>query len=122
MFLGKLEEGKKGMVTLKMPTSRDLELVQYLLQSSTSGAVRWEPTAEEDEYSASVKGKYKVLVGKLKGSGCWMTLKDARDQELVTVWEGEYSPVGDLFERARRSSLNVDGALDEILGSKSQKQ
>jgi hypothetical protein len=103
-----------------MPTRKDYDFLQFVINGTESGKVRWEPTAERDQYAASFKGKYTVIVdrGVIQSTGqpfYWMALKDTDDRELLKITEEESALIPDLFHKAARASLNVDAAIDEIM-------
>ena len=97
-----------------MLTSKDTEFIQYLLQSTKEGKLRWESTASTNEFVTSIKGKYKIMAKSL-GSTRVITMSDLDDRELLTVTSDDYAPVWDLLDAARRVALDVDSAIDEIL-------
>jgi hypothetical protein len=97
-----------------MLTNKDREFIQYLLQSTQDGKLRWESTATTNEFVTAIKGKYKVSVRLLGGTHV-IAMTDLDDRELLTVISDDYAPVSDLFDSARRVALDVDSAIDEIL-------
>jgi|CZKJ01.1.fsa_nt_gi hypothetical protein len=103
-----------------MPTEKDIALVDYLLRSTQAGKTKWEPTARANEFTASVRGKYNVVIGLRHEREGWETvdhyvliITDEQERELVNLTD--YGPVHDLYELARRASLNVDAAIDDII-------
>ena len=100
-----------------MATDKDRALVEYLKGGTESGEVRWEPTAQSNEFSASLKGKYVVVIHR-QGTDCWLQLRDAEDRELLRLNLSDFydGRISWLFDQAQRSALNVDSAIDEILG------
>ncbi|PYT51583.1 MAG: hypothetical protein DMG43_13590 [Acidobacteria bacterium] len=97
-----------------MLTNKDTEFIQYLMESTREGKLRWEPTAVTNEFATSLKGKYKINV-RMLGPTRVITMADLDDRELLTVTSEDYAPVWDLFDAARRVALDVDSAIDEIL-------
>ena len=71
-------------------------------------------TAREDEFVTAVKGKYKLKVMRLGTD--YLQMLDKDDKLLLSITADEYGPVTDLFESARRAALNVDEAIDDIIG------
>ena len=104
-----------------MPMDRDKELVSFLLTETTKGKISWEPTATEAQFTTSFKGKYKIFVDSFQPAEAnpyWvMKLTDVDDRELLTISDYQDDNVRLLFDAARRKSLNVDAAIDEIMGS-----
>lgn len=101
-----------------MATQKDFQLVQYLLERTNSRAVSWEATAENDQYVASFKGKYNVLVDKGTRNNSnyyWLTLRDKDEREMLKLYDSDVDLIRPLYEQAERNSLNVDEAIDEIL-------
>ncbi len=102
-----------------MPTERDNEFVQFLVNNTKAGKLRWEITADPTKFVAGFKGKYKVTID--RGSDdedrpyYWMTLLDDSERELMQVYGYHNALVVELFDLARRNSLNVDAAIDEIM-------
>ena len=107
-----------------MATEKDIALAAYLLKLTQEGKLKWEPTARKDEFTASIKGKYNVVLSK-GGFGRFirtegdpeygLKLIDEKEQELLRMTEHEFPPLVDLFELVRRASFNVDAIIDEIL-------
>jgi hypothetical protein len=103
-----------------MATEKDNEFLNYLYSATDSGKVKWQPAAEPDRFVTSFKGKYNVAVDKTEsdevGTFYYVKLTDDADQELLKVFASENRLVKELFYLARRRSLNVDSAIDEIMG------
>jgi hypothetical protein len=103
-----------------MATEKDQALVQFLLRGTQGGRVKWEPTAVQEQYATSFKGKYTVTVDRgEQRSGepyFFLTLKDSDDRQLLELNDSQCRDVATLFFRAARASLNVDAAIDEIIG------
>lgn len=109
--------------TAPMATEKDRNFVDFLLEATRSGKLKWEATASFDEFAAGVKGKYKVVVNQRNVSNNFdpdvvqqLILRNADDQELMDVSNKDFNSVRELYELARRNALNVDAALDEIMG------
>ena len=102
-----------------MPTDKDNEFVQFVVDNTKSGKLQWEITADPAKFVASLKGKYKVTIDRGEnddgGYYYWMTLLDDSERELTQVYSGYNTLVRELFDLARRNSLNVDAAIDEIM-------
>jgi hypothetical protein len=111
-----------------MATEKDIALAAYLLKLSQEGKLKWEPTARTDEFTASLRGKYNIVVSMCSVGFVGiryehdpkysLRLVDENEQELVRMTETDYFEVVQLFELARRKSLNVDVVIDEILRAK----
>lgn len=100
-----------------MATEKDYLLVKRLLRDTEEEQLVWQPTAEQAQYTVSLKGKYTVLIDKaLDSDDCWLVLRDTDGRELLKLTSNEYAPVSALFESVRRRVMKVDEAIDEILG------
>lgn len=108
-----------------MATEKDTAFAVYLLKLTQEGKLKWETTAAANEFTASLRGKYNVLVAKGVSWGgvrydgdpeYTLKLTDQSEQELLRLTERDYADVVQLFELARRASLKVDAVIDEILG------
>lgn len=102
-----------------MATEKDLALLDFLLKGTDSGEIRWEPTAADSEFTTSLKGKYNITVGRSRRPDySYLKMVDADNRELLLITSEESVFVGQLFDMAKRQSLNVDAAIDEILGNR----
>ena len=97
-----------------MVSSKDILLVKFLAEETEAGRMKWEFTANEDQFVTAVKGKYKLMVMKL--GNYFLRMLDKDDKVLLSISSNEYAPVEELFESVRRVALNVDEAIDDILG------
>lgn len=114
-----------------MATEKDIDLINFLLAETEKGNIRWEATARLEQFTTSLKGKYNVTIDRRiagtfgtptaspNDSPYSLRLTDAEDREFLALTEDDYARIKDLFDLARRRSLNVDAAIDEILGSSS---
>ncbi|MFZ0770127.1 MAG: hypothetical protein WCA49_01410 [Candidatus Sulfotelmatobacter sp.] len=102
-----------------MATEKDLNFVEFVLQQTADDKIQWESTADPQKFTVSLKGKYKVTIDRGSDNNDnfyhWLTLLDESDRELLTVYGRESHSVARLFDLAKRNSLNVDQALDEIM-------
>jgi hypothetical protein len=104
-----------------MASEKDNAFVNFLYEATNTRKIQWEPAAEPDRFVASFKGKYTVIVDRSAADDnstvYYMKLTDDADQELLLIYSAENRLVKDLFFLARRKSLNVDSAIDEIMKS-----
>lgn len=104
-----------------MASEKDNAFVNFLYEETGTGNIQWAPAAETDRFVASFKGKYNVVVDRSDsdegGTYFYVKLTDDADQELLLVYGGENRVVKELFYLARRISLKVDSAIDEIMNS-----
>jgi hypothetical protein len=97
-------------------TQKDLDLLKFLTDATVKGRMTWQPTAQDNQFTASIKGKYSVLMGRaIAGGHSYFKLMDVNDQELVEVTSYDTDSVEQLFEYVRRKALDVDRAIDDIL-------
>ena len=106
-----------------MATEKDRNFIDFILEGTRSGKVKWEATAASNEFTTSIKGTYKIVVnqhdefsGYDKITVTYFSLRDVNDQELVGVPASVVTSVYELYELARRNALNVDAVLDDIMG------
>jgi len=97
-----------------MPTDKDIEFVRFLLDSTKTGKMQWEPTAEQNVFTTSLQGKYHAFVMN-QGNYPSLRLLDDSDQLLLDVFSGEAEQVSELYEFVRRKALNVDSVLDNLM-------
>jgi hypothetical protein len=108
-----------------MATEKDFALVRFLLASTKDGRIKWEPTAKENQYASSFKGKYTVTVDKGRDRDgddlYWLSLIDSDGRELLSLYDAEVGgQISNLFYGAARASLDVDKAIDEIIGGSTE--
>jgi hypothetical protein len=103
-----------------MPTHKDYDFVVYLVRMTRENRIKWEPTALEMQFAASFKGRYTVLIDKAQTPKAepryWLTMKDESGRELLNLKGADLTDLGELYEIIERKSLNVDAAIDEIMG------
>ena len=106
-----------------MATEKDTAFLKYLIAATENGKIAWEPSALDEQYVAGFKGKYQVTIerGQIDRDGDTpyiLQLTNASDgRELLSMSDFNIRPntVGNLFQLAQRSALNVDAAIDEIM-------
>ena len=105
----------------RMATEKDIAFAKHLIKLANEGKLKWEHTAAPQEFTASLKGKYNISVS-WGGSFRYeaepeytLRLIDDKEQELVRLTDKDYADIVQLFDLARRASLNVDAVIDEIL-------
>jgi hypothetical protein len=108
-----------------MATEKDLQFLEYIFRNTESGTLKWESTADDNTFTVSLKGKYKVTIARGRDdedeSFYCLTLFDEADRELLTAYHSESRFVYQLFTLAKRNSLNVDSTLDEIMSDESKR-
>jgi hypothetical protein len=98
----------------EMVTQKDLDLLRFLADATTKGKMTWQPTAQENAFTASLKGKYNVVMSK-PNTLSYLKLMDVYDQELVEITSLDTDEVEQLYEYVRRKALDVDRVIDDIL-------
>ncbi|MBZ5504186.1 MAG: hypothetical protein LAO78_01750 [Acidobacteriia bacterium] len=99
-----------------MITDKDSTFLDYLVTATNEGKIRWQPTATDDQFTASLKGKYNVVIGTGR-AGRWLRMSNVRDQVMLFI-NSDDDPtdrVEAIFDAARRDALDVDTAIDEII-------
>ncbi len=101
-----------------MATTKDIQLIDHLLERTLAGQIDWQPTANQNQFTASFKGKYSLSVHQAPESyNCWLTMDDADGRRMHRITDHEYSRVDELYDAARRRAYKVDEAIDDILGA-----
>src|SRR5205814_9797624 len=100
-----------------MVSEKDIALIKFLLEGTSKGKINWQPAAVADRFTTSFKGKYSVTIDRTTDEdsgnyGYWVNVINDADQELLSVTHRDDPSVRELFEVVRRSSLNVDAAID----------
>lgn len=122
--------------------NKEIELLNELIRATEEGRVTWRPTARVNEFTASFRGHFSVLVSKGENDVCHLRIVDEDDRELLHTSDDYIlmqtvsslglgaragqtlvgaltgvppKPVSRLFDLARRGGLKVDQAIDEIL-------
>jgi len=98
-----------------MLTDKDLELLKFLTNETQMGKFKWQPTAIENQFTASLRGKYSVVMNKTQSGLVSLKLIDTNDQELVALTMLDSELVEQLYEFVRRKALDVDKVIDEII-------
>jgi len=99
-----------------MITQKDSVLMDYLIEGTEAQRIRWQPTAADNQFTSSLKGKYNVVMGTGR-NGPWLRMSNEQDQIMLFI-PSDDDPTGRierLFEDARRAALDVDNAIDEII-------
>jgi hypothetical protein len=99
-----------------MVSEKDAQFLDYLSTATDAGKVRWQPTAANDQFTASMRGKYNVVVSRTSGS-YWLRMVNDQEQEMLSI-DNDADPrdrVMHIFNAARRVALDVDAAIDAII-------
>jgi hypothetical protein len=113
-----------------MEDPKALKLFQEVLTKTKAGRIKWEPTANEAQYSSILPSGHALLVSMSHRETTWgdplpdvfvlMLRSRGLDQELLRV-TSDVDGVGqeglnELYEFARRRALQVDATVDQVLG------
>lgn len=103
----------------------DQEFVTRVLAATIDGKIDWQPTAELQQYTASLGGKWTILVGEYfsgirgaagePGFDYALTLKDSAGDQLLRIEDGQDGRIRELHELARRRALKVNEAIEDFL-------
>jgi hypothetical protein len=99
-----------------MLSEKDNQFLTYLSTATEAGKIPWQPTATANQFTASLRGKYNVMVGTDR-DGPWLRMSNDQDQVMLFIssLEDPTDRVDRIFNAARRIALNVDTAIDEII-------
>jgi hypothetical protein len=113
--LVKLANGLIGMVN-DMVSAKDSEFLNYVRDASEAGKIRWQPTASDNQFTASLRGKYNVVTG-TDHDGSWLKMTNDQDQMMLFIHANDdpADRVERIFIAARRAGLDVDAAIDDII-------
>jgi hypothetical protein len=99
-----------------MMTKKDLALLEYVLESTAAGTLRWEPTAYEGEFTASLRGLYPVTIRRNPDDEPdLLTLRNTNGEVVLQLDGRDDSRINGLYPDARRAAYNVDKIIDEIV-------
>lgn len=108
-------------------------LVEAIVEKTKAGKLNWEETAAENVFIASVGGDTTFKVSsETRGERLIrtgevptffyddtemkkLTLLNEYGKPLVEVWQDEDPAVGELFDLARRTALNVDERVKSVI-------
>lgn len=113
-------------------TEKDRELLQVLLDASSSGRLAWQETAQKGEFTAGVEGRFYAVARRCvrpepgtagwaadkllpKEYGTFFELRDLQDRLLLQISSSDSALVDGLYELARRSAFHVDDAVEDAL-------
>jgi len=104
-----------------MVSEKDRQFLDYLANATDAGKIRWQPTASDDQYTASLRGKYNIVLGRNR-NGFSLRMTNEQDQEMLSLTDDDDVRVTRIFTAARRVALDVDSAIDEILRGEDQQE
>jgi hypothetical protein len=103
------------------------ELAKRLLERTRAGTQHWETTVSEQSFPASFP-KYSVKIENAEDQGPAISIYDGSGSQIEWADENQlrarlsvatmrFGILHELFQEARRSALDVDRALDDLLAS-----
>jgi hypothetical protein len=95
-------------------------LVAELQQKTEARKITWEPTANQDEFVATFRGKVTFTVSKYEdpsffGDSYKLVMRDGEGREMLSVTNRNTLGMESLYENAHDSALKVDETIDSIL-------
>ena len=102
-----------------MPYISDAELITKLLQATDDGRIMWEKGDVPDRFTAGYAAKWTLTIDKSADPESpyphyWLSLSNARGEEILKVYSSDEEGLDRLFELARRRALKVDEALTDL--------
>jgi len=103
---------------------KERELVELLLDRTKKRKIKWEATAQENEFVTTLGGEVTVTIGLVRMDDGehftrGLTMRDSFGREMLTVtaWSADVdgAVLKELFEEVRRAALNVDETMERIL-------
>ena len=104
-----------------------LEFFQSIEAKTEKGKVPWQPTADENEYVASVGGEFSLIMTRVPSQDQFgrdatkyvLTMKDKDNRKLISAMQGIDGITADamrlLFLAAERHALKVGEKLGRLL-------
>ena len=108
--------------------SKESDLIRLLSERTKAGTQSWDTTAVDDEF-VTVVADFSVFVRSAedpdnpRDPDVFITIRDKENRVILSVRNGDaemgvmYNELRDLHERARRTALKIDQALDTLLKS-----
>jgi hypothetical protein len=98
-------------------TNKDKALVEYILNGTAEGTLRWEPTAVEHELLATLRGSHSITITRFPpDQPDVLTLRNSNGQEILTLDGNDDQRINKIFPTAQRGAFDVDRVIDEIIG------
>lgn len=103
-----------------MPNLTDAELISKLLEATDDRQVTWEKTDVPDRFVAKYADKWTLTIDRSPDPvspypSYWLSLSNARGEEILKILSSNEHDLDRLFELARRRALKVDEALSDLL-------
>jgi len=107
-----------------------IRIAQLIYEKTKNGEIKWEATADEGTFQASLSN-YSILIKRSPNVSLPVTtlnltnftLQICNEQGQVIEELTEYTAIaadfkiGELFELARRMAMDVEKALDDLIGT-----
>jgi hypothetical protein len=101
-----------------MPRITDDEFLSRIYNATLDDRVDWQPTANDNQFSASFAGKFTLLAtqGFFHDGGTHsLVVQDATGESILRILSERDDRVAQIYELARRQALRIDEALNELL-------
>jgi hypothetical protein len=107
--------------------AKALALFQEVLKKTEARKLPWKPTSQPDEFSASLMDRFRLVIIGYTSVSDWgetegppkLTLNDEKGKMLVEITtnidEVSAEDLKRLYVFARRTALNADEKIDELL-------
>jgi hypothetical protein len=110
-----------------MVDTQALEFFNSIHAKTKDGKVPWQPTADENEYVASVGGEFSLVITRAQSKDAYgrdinshfLTMKDKDNRKLISAMQGidgiTQEALRELFMAAERHALKVGEKLGRLL-------
>lgn len=99
----------------------DVQLVERITKATVDDTIKWDKTATVDQFTSIYAGKWTLLIDKSPNeenedvSDYWLSLSNAKGDELLRVYDSRVPRLYDLYELARRQALKVNEAVADFI-------
>lgn len=97
-------------------TNKDKALIDFIVDATAKGTMRWEPTASENEFLATLRGSHIVTITRNDQDPDVLTLRNANGQEILVLDGNDDNRINRIHRSAQRNAFDVDKTIDEIIG------
>jgi len=97
-------------------TNKDKLLVDFIIEGTKNGTLRWEPTASEDELLATLRGSHAITIRRFQDFPDRLKLRNSNGQEVLELDGNDDQRINTIYRLAQRNAFDVDKTIDEILG------
>lgn len=95
---------------------KDEALVDFIVNGTENGTLRWEPTANDNEFLTTLRGVLSVTILRPRGEGPdVLTLRNSNGQAVLELTAWDDGRITGIFPKARRNAFDVDTMIDSII-------